>query len=306
MTLKLIVENQQTSQRLDVFCVQSLPGYSRSRIQQAIKTGLIKVNNQIVKPRYYIRAGDVISAQTTNLTKLPPPPANSLTIPVIYEDKDLVVINKPPGLTVHPGIANETTTVVSWFIEHYPDSHDVGEDPVRPGIVHRLDKDTSGSMVLAKNNPAFQYLKQQFKKQHPMKEYLALVFGHPNSTKGRVTQPISRSPGNPLRRMIHADGKPAITEWQIAKPLGPKYTLLRVFPFTGRTHQIRLHLHFISHPIVGDRLYTFKRQKPPSGVTRQLLHAEKITLRILSGKRKTFTAPLPADFASVINALAEQ
>lgn len=283
-------------QRLDIFCVSKALGLSRTALQRAIKNGDITVNNQVVKPRYIVRTDDIVHVQ---LPAVPPPaappssPSSPPSPPILYEDKDVVVINKPAGLTVQPGIANETGTITDWFTSRYPGR--------RGGLVHRLDKDTSGVLVLAKTPAAHAYLKQQFKKRRVKKEYLAVVFGVPKASDGRITRPLARSKRNPLRRTIDEAGKPAITEWQLEKKLGHKYALLKVFPFTGRTHQIRVHLHFLGHPIVGDKLYTFKRQHPPPGVTRQLLHAYRLTLNLPSGRRKTFTAPLPEDFQNVLS-----
>lgn len=275
---------------------------SRAALQRAIREGNITVNEQATKPRYIVHAGDIVRAElqtdtisSTQPTKLPAPP-------ILYEDKDIVVIDKPAGVTVHPGLANETGTIIDWFADRYPANS--GD------LVHRLDKDTSGVLVLAKTSEALNHLKIHFKKRRVKKEYLALVFGVPKKGEGRVNQPLARSKRNPIRRTVPPQGlprealakwgKPAITEWQLEEKISDKYALLRVFPLTGRTHQIRVHLHFISHPIIGDPLYTFKRQHSPTGVTHQLLHAHQLTLTLPSGKRKTFTAPLPADFQTVL------
>jgi 23S rRNA pseudouridine1911/1915/1917 synthase len=165
-------------------------------------------------------------------------------------------------------------------------------------------------MILAKTAAAMQHYKQQFKKHYAKKEYLALVFGELNGNDGRINQAIIRSRRNPSRRTIvpktkaHIlSGKMAITEWRIEKALTKNYTLLRVYPLTGRTHQIRVHLHFIGHPIVGDHLYTFKRQQSPPGVKRQMLHAEKLTIKLPAGVRKSYRAPLPEDFVTVLQGL---
>ncbi len=295
------ITTTEAGQRLDVFCVSRFPQFSRALLQKAIKSGEITVNEKQAKPGYTLKENDTV---TISLKKekqtLETTPPQKISIPVIYEDKDVVVINKPAGIVVHPGVANEQATVASWFISKHPEIADVGDDPNRPGIVHRLDKDTSGVLILAKTQEAFKHLKQRFKKHRVRKEYLALVFGAPKATEGRINQPLARSRRNPLRRAIDPEGKPAITEWEIEKKLNDKVTLLKAFPLTGRTHQIRVHLHFLGHPIVGDNLYTFKRQRPPQGVSRQLLHAEKLTIELPSGKRKSFTAPLPEDFTKVI------
>ncbi len=293
MKESLTVTSSAAGQRLDIFCVSKVLSLSRTALQRAIKNGDITVNNQVVKPRYIVRTDDIVHVQLPAKTLPAAPPSSPPSPPILYEDKDIVVINKPAGLTVQPGIANETGTITDWFTSRYPGR--------RGGLVHRLDKDTSGVLVLAKTDKIHAYLKQQFKKRRVKKEYLAVVFGVPKASDGRITRPLARSKRNPLRRTIDETGKPAITEWQLEKKLGYKYALLRVFPFTGRTHQIRVHLHFLGHPIVGDKLYTFKRQHPPAGVTHQLLHAHKLTLALPSGKRKTFTAPLPVDFQRVLS-----
>jgi len=158
-------------------------------------------------------------------------------------------------------------------------------------------------MILAKNETAFIHLKKQFELRRVRKEYLALVFGVPGGKDGRITRPIMRSRRNPMRRAVDDVGKESATEWVIERRFGSMYALLRVIPFTGRMHQIRVHLHFLGYPIVGDSLYTFKRKKQPQGVKRQLLHAEHLTVLLPNEKRKTFTAPLAEDFQDVITNL---
>ena len=291
----------RAGQRLDIFCVNRLPRLSRATLQKAVKNGEITVNKKQVKPGYTLRENDTVAIALKKESETPETPASEkISIPTIYEDKDVVVINKPAGLVVHPGAAKEQTTVASWLVSKHPESRDVGDDPNRPGIVHRLDKDTSGVLMLAKTQEAFEHLKQQFKKHRVKKEYLAVVFGIPKAKEGRINQPLARSRRNPLRRAIDPGGKPAITEWQIDKKINDKLALLKVFPLTGRTHQIRVHFHFLGYPIVGDSLYTFKRQRPPQGVNRQLLHAKELTIILPSGKRKSFLASLPEDFAKAI------
>lgn len=314
----------ESGQRLDVFCVAQLPQLSRAFLQKAIKAGQITVNGKLVKPRQILKAGDEVAANIAS--EIPATPPVSDTVPenilVLYEDKDVVVINKPAGVEVHAGMIPGQPTVTAWFEKKYPNAKNIGEDEGRPGIVHRLDKDTSGVLILAKTPRALEHLKKEFKNRRAKKEYLALVYGVPTMKKGRITRPIARSPRNPMRRTISAEprgdegalrGKPAVTEWQVEQKLdkagaaprrsstsGSGYTLLRLFPFTGRTHQLRVHLHFLGHPIVGDKLYTFKRQRPPEGVQRQLLHAESLTLTLPTGRRRIFTAPLPEDFQNAL------
>ncbi len=302
MSHQVIITASHVGQRLDIFCVGRLPGPSRTAIQKAIKTGQITVNDKNTKPNYALKDQDIIDISLDDTTKPEPRTDVKLKLEVIYEDKDVVAINKPAGLLVHSHPRTNEAAVVDWLIAHFPEIKNVGEDSNRPGLVHRLDKDTSGVLIIAKTSSAFDHLREEFKRHRPKKEYLALVFGVPHAADGRINQPISRNPKNPSRRAIHSEGKPAITEWKIEKKYD-KYALLRLFPYTGRTHQLRVHLHHISHPIVGDHLYVFKRQKSPPGVTRQLLHAEKLTIRLPSGKRKTIQAPLPEDFARVVSSL---
>ncbi len=309
MNKKIVVSKKETGQRLDIFCVSHIPNLSRSALQRAIKEGLVTVNKKKTKPRYLVRADDAIAVSLPDLehtsSLFPTPPPTNPPIPIIYEDENIAVINKLPGLLVHPAYSHSIEpTISSWFTNKYSQAQNVGEGQHRGGIVHRLDLDTSGALVLAKNQDAYEFLKKQFKKRRIKKEYLALVFGIPRAKEGRINRSLSRSRRNPSRRTVHPGGKPAITEWKIDKKLGRNYALLRVFPYTGRTHQIRVHLHFIGHPIVGDPLYIFKRQTSPSGITRQMLHAEKLTLALPTGKRKTFTAPLPPDYATVLDNLS--
>ena len=314
--LSSTVGANEAGQRLDVFVVSAWPLYSRAALQRFIKAGAISVNNQPSKPRYLVKADDVITfTPPAEVPVATTPEPVSLSFPILYEDKDIVVIDKPAGIVVHSGVGTPPGgTVADWFLDRYPEAKDVGEEGSRAGIVHRLDKDTSGVLVLAKTAAAYQHLKQQWGKHAVKKEYFALVFGVPGESRGRINRPLGRSPRNPLRRTVlertsRAYGrnagasKEAITEWRNEETFGDRFALLRVFPQTGRTHQIRAHLHWLGFPIVGDTLYTFKRQRPPVGVKRQLLHAAALTLVLPSKEKKTFTAPLPEDFSQVLETL---
>jgi len=308
MNQTISISKQHAAQRLDVFCKNNNPQHSRAYLQKLIKEGAITVNSRTVKPGYVLRLNDIVAVNLTQAVPAALPLAEPPVIPIIFEDQHIVVINKPAGLLVHTEALHEPS-VAAWFAHRYPNLS-IGEDSYRPGIIHRLDRDTSGVMVLAKSPLAFQQLKQQFKKHFAKKEYLALVFGKLGGDVGRINQAIIRSMRNPSRRTIVPKtkasllaGKMAITEWRIEKVLSNNFTLLRVYPLTGRTHQIRVHLHFIGHPIVGDHLYTFKRQHSPVGVKRQMLHAEKLTIKLPSGVRKTYRAPLPDDFTAVLSGI---
>ena len=307
---QLVVSKDESGQRLDIWCVGKLPTMSRAALQRAIKDGAITVNDQTVKPKQAVHEGDAVVIalpQDDSViadTALP-------EIPIVFENEDVVVVNKPANVSAHAGVHTGSNTVSAWFTHHYPDAAEVGEaENGRAGIVHRLDKDTSGVMILAKNQRAYVQLKKQFAKRRVRKEYLALVFNNPNDPDGRIVQAIARSSKNPMRRTVDPAGKEAITEWFKEKVLYDDedrrtYALLRVHPYTGRMHQIRVHLHWLGFPIVGDSLYTFKRQRPPQGTTRQMLHAHALTLQLPSREERTFTAELPEDFQQVITRMQQ-
>lgn len=298
MVQQLTVTAAQAGQRLDLLVAGKLPHASRAAVQRTIRAGRITVNDVAVKPRYLVRTGDRVTVDLPEepaAVQIPPP----VSLPIIYEDQHCVVINKPAGVLVHPAAA-AAPAVTSWLTTRYPH---LSGDPARPGVVHRLDQDTSGVLLLAKTSGAHEHFARQFKRHYANKEYQALVFGVPGGMEGRITKPLARSRRNPARRTVDSSGQPAITQWRRQEVFGQKFALLTVFPYTGRTHQIRVHLHALGHPVVGDSLYTFKRQKPPPGITRQLLHAAALTVTLPNGEKKTFRAPLPPDFVQVLNGL---
>ncbi|HSX25140.1 MAG TPA: RluA family pseudouridine synthase, partial [Candidatus Andersenbacteria bacterium] len=292
MGASYVIEDKQSGQRLDVFCTVMMNGVSRAAIQRAIKEAQILVNGLETRAKYILKTGDIVKIAILDAPEASLEEEKEVRLPVLYEDRDVVVVNKPAGIAVHHGVGLRSGTVADWFVQHYPDVKQMGEQEGRAGIVHRLDKDTSGVLILAKNDQALEMLKKQFQDRRAKKEYLALCFGVPGGKDGRITKSIGRSRKNPMRRAVDEDGKEAATEWQIERRFGEVFSLLRVFPFTGRTHQIRVHLHHLGYPIVGDQLYAFKKKKQPAGVKRQLLHAEKLTITLPNEKTKTFTAPL--------------
>jgi len=235
---------------------------------------------------------------------------------IIFEDDNILVIEKPADLTVHPTNSEQDNTLVNQLLASYPDIKDVGDDPLRPGLVHRLDKDTSGLMVIAKNNKSFEYLKDLFKNREITKKYLALVHGLVKDDRGIITKSISFSKKDYKKRtaLLDENSKPAVTEYQVIKrfsakgetsPLrgGKKYTLLEVYPKTGRTHQIRIHLHSIGYPIVGDKQYKFKRLETPEGLKRQFLHAAYLKFKSVDGKMMEFKSELPNDLEEILKKL---
>ena len=220
---------------------------------------------------------------------------------IIYQDNNIVIIDKPAGLTVHPTKPEQTNTLVNQLISYYPEIKKVGDDPMRPGIVHRLDKDTSGLIIIAKNNKSFGYIKKQFQQRKVIKKYLALVHEKVKDNKGTITKAISLSKKDYKKRSALLDdkSKSAWTEYKVIKRFD-NYTLLEVYPKTGRTHQIRIHLKSIGHPVVGDKQYKFKRQKTPQGLTRQFLHAQYLKFKKVDGKIAEFKSELPKDLENIL------
>lgn len=216
------------------------------------------------------------------------------------------MINKPAGLTVHPVQSKNEPTLVDWLLMHYPELKGVGDYADRPGIVHRLDKGTSGILMVARNQNAFQFLKAQFQERSIEKEYLALVWHVPKNESGIITAPLARSRRGGFRMRLATGGdknqRPAETRWQVERQF-KDWTLLRVFPKTGRTHQIRVHLASVGHPIAGDPKYHFKRQPTPPGLERIFLHAAALTITLPNGPRTRFEALLPKELQVVISAL---
>lgn len=227
---------------------------------------------------------------------------------IIYEDNDIIVIDKPADLTVHPIRLGQNDTLVNQLLDKYPEIKNVGDDSLRPGIVHRLDKDTSGLMVIAKNNKSFEYLKKQFSERKIIKKYLALVNGRVKDKKGTITKSISLSKKDHRKRSALLDEKSqkAWTEYKVIKRFSVKdehYTLLEVSIKTGRTHQIRIHLSSIGHPVAGDKQYKFKRQSSPENLNRQFLHAFYLKFKLPNGKIMEFKLDLPKDLKSVLQNL---
>lgn len=257
---------EPSSVRLDVWLSRKL-GRSRSFIQSCCKLGQIKVNQKVVKASFLLRENDVLDYDLTEETS--PLSATEMALDVIYEDEDILVVNKPAGLTVHPGAGNKTHTLVNALLFHEKTLSRTGE-VCRPGIVHRLDKDTSGLIVVAKNNLSHERLAAAFKAHEIEKIYLALVEGYLDEKEGTLEFPIARHPTQHKKFSVSSSGKPARTDYKVLHEQNEK-SLVEIQLHTGRTHQIRVHFSALGHPVAGDPLYGKKPGKC------QLLHAWKLS-----------------------------
>lgn len=276
---------------------------SRSKIQQLVKSGDITVDGQVVEPDRKTVPGMTI------LVGVPEPPAlvlapEAIPLDILYEDPDLVVINKKPGMVVHPAVGHYSGTLVNALMHHCSDLPGTSEG-MRPGIVHRLDKNTSGVLVAAKNESAMARLSRQFKDRKVEKEYLAVVWGAPGKSYGRIETRIGRSSHDRKKMAVHRiSGRLAVSIYETAEVLGCGLAILRVRLETGRTHQIRVHLAHIGHPVVGDTDYGRKRKVClPAPAERQMLHAARLAFKHpVTGVRMEFAAPIPDDMQQLIDA----
>ena len=289
-------------QRLDKFLATSLGQHSRARLQAMIKTGHVQVGGRTVqKSGYSLEGGEAV------LVRVPPAEPSDLlpeAIPldVIFENEEVMVINKPADLVVHPAVGHAHGTLVNAALAHAPQIEGVGGE-LRPGLVHRLDKDTSGLILLAKNERAQRFLQQQFQNREVRKTYIALVDGHPRTPSGRIEAPIGRDARERKRMAIvsAAKGRAAVSEYRVLERF-PAHALVEVNPLTGRTHQIRVHLAFLGCPIVGDRVYG--KRRPSLTLERHFLHAARLSLRLPGqSETRTFEAPLPEDLQLVLDSL---
>ncbi|MFO7630968.1 MAG: RluA family pseudouridine synthase [Caldilinea sp.] len=320
--LVFLVESDDAAQRIDRWLADLLPDRSRSEIQRWIRQGLVRVDGQPAKAGQRLDPGQQISVNA------PPPPAQTTLDPeaiplaIVYEDGDLLVIDKPAGMVVHPSPGHSSGTLVHAVLHHCPQIEGVGGEQ-RPGIVHRLDKETSGLIVVAKNDHAHRTLQAQFKDRTVYKQYLALVEGRMTPPRGRINAPIGRHPTNHTRQVVlppdtitgESAGRDAITDYEVlavyASPVSRTGNAIATFSLvsaelhTGRTHQIRVHFAWRQHPVVGDTIYGFKRQR--IALHRHFLHAHRLRLRLpCDGEEHEFVAPLPAELQAVLDQLEQK
>jgi 23S rRNA pseudouridine1911/1915/1917 synthase len=292
----------ENEERLDKFLTGVLQDYSRNRLQGLIKDGFVKVNGVVIsKSGTILENGDTLEVNipASQPTELIP---EDIPLQIVFENKDLIVINKPAGMVVHPSAGHGAGTLVHAALAHLPEIEGVGGEQ-RPGVVHRLDKDTSGLILFAKNDKAHQWLQEQFRLRIVKKVYLALVDGKPPTAKGRIEAPVGRDPSHRKKMAITPPekGRESVTEYFTLEQF-TSHTYLEVHPLTGRTHQIRIHMAFLGCPIVGDTLYGRRKSSLP--INRHFLHAARITIN-LPGENKpvTFEAPLPTDLEQLLSGL---
>lgn len=290
---------------MDKFLVQSLPEHSRTRLQALIHDGAVLVDSlPVIKTGFILESGQQVSIRIPD-----PEPvelqAESIPLDVVFENDDLVIINKPAGMVVHPAPGHSSGTLVHAALGSFDDLQGIGGE-IRPGIVHRLDKDTSGLIIIAKNDQSLRWLQDQFRLRKVEKVYLALVDGKPPTPTGRIEAAIARDTTHRKQMAVVSEGRgrAAVTEYKTLTQF-PEHTLIEAHPFTGRTHQIRLHLAFLNCPIVGDVVYGHK--KTSVDIKRHFLHAARISI-ILPGEKepRTFTAVLPPELKAVLDDLSRK
>ena len=296
---------EQAGARLDVYLASQFEGWSRARLQRLIENEDVLVNGKVAKPSYKLREHDEIEVELIS------PPADFFTpenipLDIVYEDETLAVVNKPAGLVVHPAAGTPSGTLANALAYHFQQLPDRG---VRPGIVHRLDRDTSGLLVVAKTEAALENLSDQFRDRTVFKSYLALVHGRMASNSGKIDQPLARDPSNRMRMAVVRGGRNALTLYRVRQAFD-RFTLLDVELKTGRTHQIRVHLAWLKHPVVGDETYGSGRdntiQDPQlrariRNLKRQFLHAEKLGFKHpATNEFVKFESPLPAQLSDLL------
>ena len=294
--LTLTIDDALTG-RIDKVLGHHFSQFSRSHLQKWIEDGNVKVNGQVVKPKYKLAVGDQVVITPEAPQKIDLAPEN-IPLDIVYEDDDVVVVNKPQGMVVHPAPGHPNHTLVNALLYHCPLSTINGE--FRPGIVHRIDKDTSGLLMVAKNDMAHRSLAAQLKAKTNKREYVALVHGVIKQDTGTIDAPIGRSRKDRKKQAIVADGRHAVTHFKVLKRFR-HYTLVSCRLETGRTHQIRVHMKSIGHPLAGDPLYGPRKTLPGHG---QYLHARELGFKHpRTGKELLFTAPLPAYFQQMLDKL---
>ena len=306
-TLTFNIDETSVDSRLDSYLASQIPTWSRARLQRLIETEDVVVNARSAKPSYRLRKGDEIEVELTAPQVESFTPEN-IPIDVVYEDDTLMVVNKPAGLVVHPAAGIHSGTLANALAFHFQNLP-ASEGSIRPGIVHRLDRDTSGLLVIAKTEKVLENLSDQFRDRTVFKSYVALVHGRVDNAAGRIEQPLARDPSNRTRMAVVRGGRTAITLYKVRKHYD-RFTLLDVELKTGRTHQIRVHLAWLHHPVVGDETYGGGRDNNIQDARlrsivrklgRHFLHSQRLAItHPTTGERLEFEAPLPAELVDVL------
>ena len=298
--IEIIVAIDEAGERVDAF-LRRKTELSRSRVSELILSGALSINGkEQLKPSYKVESGQCISLAVPDTQAVDIAPQN-IPIDILYQDRDIVVINKPCGMVVHPAAGNEDGTLVNALMYHIRDLSGIGGE-MRPGIVHRLDKDTSGLILVAKNDKAHIVMSEQFKSRTMEKHYRAVAFGSFSQDTDLIDAPIARHPVDRKKMAVVPDGKPSQTEWRVIERLRGA-TYLDVHLLTGRTHQIRVHMQSVGHPLLGDKIYA-PHIKTSVHVPRLMLHAYSLAFtHPVTGEHMELTAPIPEQFSTVLNKL---
>lgn len=296
---------EQEGKRIDAFVCEQLDGITRSMVQNWIEQGHVTLaSGKTIKKNYKVNAGDEVIVQMPEPQSVEIEPEN-IPIDIVYEDEDIIVVNKARGMVVHPAVGNWNGTLVNALMYHCGDRLSGINGEIRPGIVHRIDKDTSGLLVVAKNDLAHQSLAEQIACHSAAREYQAIVVGAPREDQGTIDQPIGRHKVDRKKMAIVPEGRHAVTHYQVLKRFRG-YSLLAFQLETGRTHQIRVHMASIGHPIIGDPLYGLKKDRF-SNLDGQCLHAWRLSLdHPRTGERIVFEAPLPEYFTAILNKMVQE
>lgn len=312
-SLNLQVEASDAGKRLDAFLSEKIENWSRSKLKKLIDDGDATVNENPAKSSYKLRAGDEVEVELTEIPTESFEPED-IPIEIVYEDEVLAVINKPAGMVVHPGAGVSNGTLANAIAHHFQIRNPESAIRNRLGIVHRLDKDTSGLLVVAKTEEIHEKLSEQFRAREVFKSYVALVHGFVETNTGEINKPIAREKHNRTRMAIRAHGREALSLWKVRKRF-EKFTLLNVEIKTGRTHQIRVHLMSVNHPVVGDDTYNSGRDKTVkdlevrqaiADLNRFFLHAERLHFtHPQTGERLEFYQPMPAELKNLVEVISE-
>ena len=299
------IKENDIGKRLDVVVAEIIEKTSRSTAQKLIESEKVLINHSISKASYKVKDGDIVTVEELSNNESSTILPEDIDIEVLYEDEDIIVVNKPKNMVVHPAVGNYKGTLVNALLgRQNTEELSTAGGEYRPGIIHRLDKDTTGVLVIAKNNYAHETISKQIKERTTKKEYVTLVRGLIKEDKGTIDLPIGRSPKDRKKMAVVKGGRNALTEFSVMKRYEEGYTLVNVRLRTGRTHQIRVHFSYIGYPVVGDSVYS--SGKNPFGVDSQMLHSHVLGfIHPTTNKYVEFEAPIPKYFSNIINELHE-